>query len=383
MTRPSRYLVRMILFLAAVAAVAAMLAAGLQQAFMANPALNGLILGVFLLGIGLNFRQVLLLKPEVEWLESWMRGQPAPSGGRLRLLGPMAGMLGERQGRMSLSAMGLRSVLDSIGSRLDESRELAKYFVGLLIFLGLLGTFWGLSRTVGSVGEVIASLSVGGDAAAAAFDRMKSGLEAPLAGMGTAFSTSLFGLAGSLVLGFLDLQAGQAQNTFYNELEEWLAGQTRLGSSGGVAEGDQSVPAYIRALLEQTADSLDGLQRVISRGEESRISANSNIQSLNDRLSTLADQMKVEQALMLKLGEAQLELRPLLARLAEQSGVGASAPAAGMDEVSRTHLRNLDVSMNRLVELNARSHDELVGELRAQFKLLARTIAVLAEDQPE
>lgn len=383
MTRPSRYLVRMIVFLAAVAAVAAMLAAGLEHAFMANPALNGLILGVFLLGIGLNFRQVLLLKPEVEWLESWMRGQPAPSGGRLRLLGPMAGMLGERQGRMSLSALGLRSVLDSIGSRLDESRDLAKYFVGLLIFLGLLGTFWGLSQTVGSVGEVIASLSVGGEAAAQAFERMKAGLEAPLAGMGTAFSTSLFGLAGSLVLGFLDLQAGQAQNTFYNELEEWLAGQTRLGSSGGVSDGDQSVPAYIRALLEQTADSLDGLQRTISRGEESRISANSNIQSLNDRLSTLADQMKVEQALMLKLGEAQLELRPLLARLAENSGVGAAVPSTGMDEVSRTHLRNLDVSMNRLVELNARSHDELVGELRAQFKLLARTIAALAEDQPE
>lgn len=383
MTRPSRYLVRMILFLTAVAAVAAVLAPGLEHAFLANPALNGLILGVFLLGVALNFRQVLLLKPEVDWLESWMRGQPAPSGGRLRLLGPMAGMLGERQGRMSLSAMGLRSVLDSIGSRLDESRELAKYFVGLLIFLGLLGTFWGLSRTVGSVGEVIASLSVGTDAAAAAFDRMKSGLEAPLSGMGTAFSTSLFGLAGSLVLGFLDLQAGQAQNSFYNELEEWLAGQTRLGSSSAIADGDQSVPAYIRALLEQTADSLDGLQRIIARGEESRMSANANIQSLNDRLSTLADQMKVEQALMLKLGEAQLEMRPLLARIAEQSGVGAMAPAAGLDEVSRGHLRNMDVTIARLVEISARGHDELVGELRAQFKLLARTIAALAEDQPE
>jgi hypothetical protein len=383
MTRPSRYLVRMILFLTAVAAVGAVLAPGLQSAFLANPALNGLILGVFLLGIGLNFRQVLLLKPEVDWLESWMRGQPAPSGGRLRLLGPMAGMLGERQGRMSLSAMGLRSVLDSIGSRLDESRELARYFVGLLIFLGLLGTFWGLSHTVGSVGEVIASLSVGSDAAGAAFDRMKAGLEAPLAGMGTAFSTSLFGLAGSLVLGFLDLQAGQAQNAFYNELEEWLAGQTRLGSSSAIADGDQSVPAYIRALLEQTADSLDGLQRTIARGEESRISANSNIQSLNDRLSTLADQMKVEQSLMLKLGESQLEMRPLLARLAEQSGVGSVTPGGGMDDVSRAHLRNLDVAMNRLVEINSRSHDELVGELRAQFKLLARTIAALAEDQTE
>lgn len=380
-TRPSRYLVRMIVFLAAVAAVVAMLAPGLQKVFMANPALNGLILGVFLLGIVLNFRQVLLLKPEVEWLGSWMRGQPAPSGGRLRLLGPMAGMLGERQGRMSLSAMGLRSVLDSIGSRLDESRDMARYFIGLMIFLGLLGTFWGLSRTVGSVGEVIANLSVGGDAAAAAFERMKDGLAAPLAGMGTAFSTSLFGLAGSLVLGFLDLQAGQAQNSFYNELEEWLAGQTRLGSGGGMADGDQSVPAYIRALLEQTADSLDGLQRTIARGEESRISGNANIQSLNDRLSTLADQMKMGQSLMLKLGEAQLEMRPLLAKLVEQ-GPGATS-GGGMDEVSRSHLRNMDVALHRLLETNGRGHDELVGELRAQFKLLARTIAALGENRAE
>lgn len=381
MTRPSRYLFRMVLFLMAVTAVGVLLEPGLEKAFLATPALNGLIVGVFLLGIALNFRQVLMLKPEVEWLESWKRGQPAPSGGKLRLLGPMAGMLGDRQGRMTLSAVGLGSVLDSIGSRLDESRELTRYFIGLLIFLGLLGTFWGLSHTVGSVGDVIASLSVGGSDAALAFDRMKAGLEKPLAGMGTAFSTSLFGLAGSLVVGFLDLQAGQAQNAFYNELEEWLAGQTRVGTASTVAEGDPSVPAYIRALLEQTADSLDRLQRVIARGEESRMGANANIQSLNDRLSTLVDHMKTEQALMLKLAEAQIEMRPLLARMAE--GGGGSGVGGVADEVSRTHLRNLDVAMTRLVDSTLRGHDELVGELRAQFKLLARTIAALAEEAAE
>jgi len=377
MTRPHRYLMRMVAFLAVVAVVAAVLAPGVTHAFMTNPGLNGLIVGVFLVGIVMNFRQVLLLKPEVEWLEAWRRGQPQVSGAKLRLLAPMASMLGERQGRMSLSAMALRSLLDSIAARLDEGRELARYFVGLLIFLGLLGTFWGLSRTIGSVSEVIASLSVGGADAGAAFERLKTGLEAPLGGMGTAFSTSLFGLAGSLVLGFLDLQAGQAQNAFYNELEEWLAGQTRLGGgAASVGEGDQPVPAYIQALLEQTADSLDSLQRTIARGEESRIAGNNTLHALAEKLSTLSDHMRAEQALLIKLGEAQMEMRPLLTRLAD----GA---AGGLDDVSRTHLRNVDVSLNRLVEDGARGHDELLAALRSEFKLLARTIAALAEGNGE
>lgn len=373
MTRPNRYLLRMAAFLAAVAAVAAVLAPGLAHAFLANPGLNGLIVGVFLVGIVMNFRQVLMLKPEVAWLETWRRGQPALSGGKLRLLAPMSHMLGERQGRMNLSAMALRSLLDSIAARLDEGRDLARYFIGLLIFLGLLGTFWGLSRTIGSVGEVIGSLSVSGSDVAMAFERLKTGLEAPLAGMGTAFSTSLFGLAGSLVIGFLDLQAGQAQNAFYNELEEWLAGQTRLTGGSLSGDGDQPVPAYIQALLEQTADSLDELQRIMARGEESRITTNTNLRQLTDKLSTLTDHMRAEQALMIKLGEAQVEMRPLLAKLAEHS-------QGGMDETTRTHIRNMDLALGRLVEETAQGHDELIAELRSEFKLLARTIAAVSED---
>lgn len=371
-TRPGRYLLRMAAFLAAVAGVAGALSGGLIHAFLANPALNGLILGVLITGILMNFRQVMLLKPEVSWLESWRRGQPQLSGGRLRLLAPMASMLGERRDRMSLSAMALRSLLDSIAARLDESRELARYFIGLLIFLGLLGTFWGLSLTVGSIGQVIGSLSVSGGDVAATFDQLKAGLEAPLKGMGTAFSTSLFGLAGSLVLGFLDLQAGQAQNAFYNELEEWLAGQTRLGGGGGVGEGDQPMPAYIQALLEQTADSLDNLQRVIARGEESRVAGNTHMRALVDKLSTLTDQMRAEQALMLKLGENQMEMRPLLAKLADS--------AAGLDDASRGHLRNMDTALARLVDETVSSREELISELRSEFKLLARTMARLSDE---
>jgi hypothetical protein len=375
MTRPNRFLIRMAAFLAVVLAIVGLLFDGLERAFTHNPALNGLLLGVFLSGIILNFRQVLLLRPEVEWLESWRRGQPALSG-QLRLLAPMASMLGERRDRMSLSALALRSVLDSIAARLEEQRDLSRYVVGLMIFLGLLGTFWGLSQTVGSVGEVIGSLAVSSNDPAAAFEGLKAGLAKPLNGMGTAFSTSLFGLAGSLALGFLDLQSGQAQNAFYNELEEWLAGQTRIGiSSGPITGGDdqqQSVPAYIQALLEQTADSLDNLQRVISRGEDNRGSVNASLSQLTEKLSALTDHMRIEQSLLLKLGEGQIETRALLARLAESVG--------GVDEATRGHIRGMDGSLKRLIDETVTSREEFVGELRSEIRLLARTIAAIAEE---
>jgi hypothetical protein len=366
----------MVVFLVVVAGVAIVLRAGLVHAFQANPGLNGLIFGVFVIGIVLNFRQVMILRPEVEWLDGWRRGQPI-SGQRLRLLAPMATMLGERRDRMNLSAMAQRSLLDSIAARLEEQRDLGRYFVGLLIFLGLLGTFWGLSHTVGSIGEVIRSLSVSGNDAVAAFAKLKAGLASPLRGMGTAFATSLFGLAGSLVVGFLDLQAGQAQNAFYNDLEEWLAGQTKLGGSAlsGVGD-DQPVPAYIQALLEQTADSLDELQRVIARGEESRMATNAALRGLMDKMTTLTDHMRAEQALMIKLGESQMEIRPLLAKLTD------TASGGGMDETMRLHIRNMDTSLGRLVDETVRSREDVVNELRSEFKLLARTIAAVADESP-
>jgi hypothetical protein len=368
----------MVVFLLALAALAGMLGDGLLVAFAFNPALNGLLLSVFLFGVVLNFRHVLLLRPEVAWLESWQRGEP-PLSGRLRLLEPMARMLGDRRDRMSLSAMALRSVLDSIAARLEEQRDLGRYMVGLMIFLGLLGTFWGLSKTVGSVGEVIATLTAGAGDPEVAFEGLKAGLAKPLGGMGTAFATSLFGLAGSLVLGFLELSAGQAQNAFYNELEEWLAGQTRIGISGAVPVGDDgqtSVPAYIQALLEQTAVSLDNLQRAIARGEENRGGTQTALTQLTDKLSTLTDQMRVEQTLLLKLAEGQVDTRALLTRLTEGT-------PGGLDEASRTHLRSLDGAMKRLIDETVTSRHDLVGEFRAEIRLLARTIAAIADEPQE
>jgi hypothetical protein len=374
MTNPRRFLLRMFFFLIAVGLVAVFLFMPLQRAFMANAPLNGLIIGVLVLGIIYNFRQVIMLYPEVSWIEDFRQNKPVSSQPHQpRLLTSMATMLGENDSnRLSLSTLSMRSLLDGIYSRLDESRDLSRYTIGLLIFLGLLGTFWGLLGTVASIGSVIANLSVSNNTTAV-FADLKAGLEAPMIGMGTAFSSSLFGLAGSLVLGFLDLQAGQALNRFYNDLEEWLSSLTRLssGTLSGGEEGDQSVPAYVQALLEQTAESLESLQRTLSRGEESRISANSALMTMSEKMGALGDHMRTEQALMMKLAESQLEMKPILARLSENSSISSG----NLDEATRSHIRNLDVYMARLVEEIGTGREEIINQLRSEIKLLARTIA--------
>src|SRR6266853_1189578 len=210
---------------------------------------------------------------------------------------------------------------------------------------------------------------------ARAFADLKAGLESPLHGMATAFSSSLFGLAGSLVLGFLDLQAGQAQNRFYNDLEESLSAYTRL-SGGQLGDGGEgSVPAYIQALLEQTADSLENLQRILARGEESRIDANATLGSLTDRLGVLGEQMRAGQILMVRLAENQLELKPSLARLAE-----AVENSLGHGDVLRNHLRNIEAYVARLSEDVVQGREQSVHDLRGDIRIVARTIAALAED---
>ncbi|HJS33621.1 MAG TPA: flagellar motor protein MotA [Alphaproteobacteria bacterium] len=377
MTRPYRFLFRMVLFLLAVIAVCLALRAGLTDAFLANPPLNGMIIGVLLLGVGYNFRQVLVLNPEVTWIEHFRRDQPKLSRFKPpRLLAPMATMLGDRKGRVSLSAIATRSMLDSIGSRLDESRDISRYLIGLEIFLGLLGTFWGLLETVGAVSSVIGGLSTTTDTAAL-FNDLQAGLKAPLSGMGTAFGTSLFGLAGSLVLGFLDLQASQAQNRFYNDLEEWLSSLTRLSSGGPLAESEQAVPAYIQALLEQTADNLENLQRTMARAEEGRGASNTTLAGLADRLTQLTEQMRAEQSLLGRLAEAQMELKPVLTRLADAAG----RAGPGGDEALRTHLRNMEVYLARIIEDGAAGRTQMTQDLRNEIRLLARTIAALAEEE--
>jgi hypothetical protein len=374
----------MLLFLAAVGVVTGLLFNALSAAFANNPLLNSLIVGVLALGIAWNIRQVIRLSPEVTWLETFQRARarlaamPAP-----KLLAPMAAMLAARtakgrdgQERFTISPPAMRSMLDSLASRLDESRELSRYMVGLLIFLGLLGTFWGLLLTVSSVGDVINSMSVGSGDINALFEQLKSGLARPLKGMGTAFSSSMLGLAGALVLGFLDLTAGQAQNRFFNELEEWLAGLTRVSSGVLGGEGEASVPVYVQALLEQTAENMENLQRILMRGEDGRKEANSAMLGLSERIATLSDSMRANQQLMLRIAESQQALTPVLQRLGDRRS------DSGFDDVSRAHLRNIELYLQRLLTESEQGRAQTTAELRNDIRVLTRTIAALAEEQP-
>jgi methyl-accepting chemotaxis protein len=268
--------------------------------------------------------------------------------------------------------MSMRTLLDGIQNRIDESHDLSRYIVGLLIFLGLLGTFWGLSQTVGAVGDTISGLSVESGDPSLLFERLKLGLEKPLSGMGTAFTSSLFGLASSLVVGFLELQSAQAHNRFVQDLEEWLSGVTRLASgslSGGEGEGG-SVPAYIHALLEQSADSLDALQRTISQTAEERTAVSRNLSVLNDRLGTIAAQAQSQQSVLASLAEATAQLRTVMA-----------SNQGGLDEQTRHNLRNTSVYVERMMHDIEQGRGVIVQEMRNEIRLLARTIAALAGDQ--
>src|SRR6201995_2137411 len=255
LSSPRIFLIRMLVFLVLCGLVGVILNKQIVLAFFANPGLNALIGAVLFIGIILAFRQVIRLYPEVSWVNNFRIADPglAPSR-RPRLLAPMAAILGgERTGRMTITQQTMRHLLDSIATRLDEARDISRYMTGLLVFLGLLGTFWGLIETVGSVRDVINGLKVGGDAGAL-FDTLKEGLAAPVGGMGISFSSSLFGLAGSLILGFLDLQSSQAQNRFYTDLEDWLASTVKeySGESAAGASGDlQHAIERLRTAMEE------------------------------------------------------------------------------------------------------------------------------------
>ncbi|MAL78062.1 MAG: flagellar motor protein MotA [Sneathiella sp.] len=376
--KPRRYLIRMTIFVGVALAIAAFLFPQIQSAFLANKLLNGLIILVLLFGIAFIFRQVLMLSGEINWTHGLRRlDSSQPTARPPRLLAPLSSIFSESRGPVRLNTVTMNTLLDSIGARMEEGRDISRYLINVLVFLGLLGTFWGLLETVSSIGNTISALNVGGgEDFARIFDDLKGGLEKPLSGMAIAFSSSLFGLSGSLILGFLDMQAGQAQNRFYGDLEEWLGSLTRFTSSSPVtlSEGDQSVPIYVQALLEQTAESLNNLQRTLARNEDKRGSAENSLINLSERLAALTDQMRTEQDLLVKLAEGQTELKPLLERLAK------SAESAGLDQASRNHLRNLDVHMVRLLEESADGREQTVQDIRSDIKLLTRTIAAIAEE---
>jgi hypothetical protein len=275
LSSPRIYLVRMAVFLILVGFLCLILFEPLRRAFFGNPGLNALIGGVLLVGIVLAARQVLRLFREIRWVNHVSGADGRTLARPPVLLAPMAALIGDPAGRAPLSLAASRSLLDSISARLDESRELVRYLAGLLVFLGLLGTFWGLIETVNSVGRIIGSLKTGGDAAVL-FDELKTSLSAPLAGMGISFSASLFGLAGSLILGFLDLQAGQAQGRFYTELEDWLA------ATSATSEAALTDPAVAAQAMANLADGIEGLVQSM-RSEQKLLREWMETQAARDR----------------------------------------------------------------------------------------------------
>ncbi|MFQ5625239.1 MAG: flagellar motor protein MotA [Methyloligellaceae bacterium] len=328
LSKPQVFFWRMMIFLILVAFLVAILYAQIGSAFMANPGLNGLIVGVLFIGIAYAFRQIVRLFPEIRWVNSFRLADPSLKGAKQPvLLAPMATMLRDRTGHVSLSTLSMRSILDSIGSRLDEARDISRYLVGLLIFLGLLGTFWGLLETINSVGKTISTLDTGTNDGLVIFEELKEGLAAPLKGMGTAFSSSLFGLAGSLVLGFLDLQAGQAQNRFYNELEDWLSGITELQLGETLASG--TTPQLRYAMLEMQR-SISTLGVNIEKGALND-NATEAVRSLAAGVEKLIEQMRAEQKIVREWADEQAQQQQNMAsaikNITEQTGKKPAAPA--------------------------------------------------------
>jgi hypothetical protein len=313
---PRIFLVRMLIFLILCALIAVAISPQIWVAFKANPPLNALIIGVLFIGIVLSFRQVIRLFPEVAWINGFRVSDPLVSIEHPPvLLAPMAAMLGDRHaGRMSMSSITMRTILDSISIRLDEARELSRYMTGLLIFLGLLGTFWGLIETVGSVGGVISNLRVGSDASST-FDNLREGLAAPLSGMGISFSSSLFGLAGSLVLGFLDLQMGQAQNRFHTDLEDWLA--TTVRDLGDVRELQPMAELPVAGTVSgEMRLAIERLREAITDSGSNKAATNA-MANLAEAIQGLVHHMRTEQQMIRDWVDSQAEQHREIRRLLE------------------------------------------------------------------
>jgi biopolymer transport protein ExbB/TolQ len=313
LSSPRIFLVRMVLFLAICALVVIVFYKQIWAAFLANPFLNAVIIFVLAVGIARAFWLVVRLFPEIDWVNGFRLADPGLAvESPPVLLAPMAALLRDRIGRMAISAQVMRGILDSIAARLDEGRDTSRYLTGLLVFLGLLGTFWGLIETMSSIGSVINGLKPGGDAGAI-FESLKEGLAAPLGGIGIAFSASLFGLAGSLVLGFLDLQISQAQNRFYTELEDWLSTTVRdLGVSGDAAV---AVPAA-GASSGDLRNAIERLREAIAEGGGSRATTTA-MANLAEAIQGLVHHMRSEQQMIRDWVDSQAQQHREVRRLLE------------------------------------------------------------------
>lgn len=354
--QPVRQLLLMLASLVAVAGAAWVLHGPIRQVFLSNVGLNGLIGGVFLIGLAAVFWQVFALMRAVTWIEGFALDRPGHEFVEPpRLLRSLSRLLSDSRSRKSLTSTSTRSIMDTVATRIDESRDITRYLINLLILLGLLGTFWGLSLTVPEVVNTIRSLkpSEGGGID---FDQLMSGLENQLGGMGTAFASSLLGLAGSLVLGLLELFAGRAQNQFYRELEDWLASITRISITGDAADGDQIRVAA--QLIEQNSGQISELTALVAE------------------MFARAEQNDRARAADPETGARQVEL---LFRIAERLEARPVAASGALSEEAEARLRSIDRALLRLSEEIATGRQDAIQEIRAELGGLARALGLLAE----
>ncbi|PPB79896.1 hypothetical protein LV82_02453 [Albidovulum inexpectatum] len=382
-TQPWRQILLMLIVCGLVGAGAYFAYGPIFSIFIANPWLNGLILGVFVLGILTCFWQVAQLMRCVSWIEGFAANRP---GHEItvppRMLAPLAALLrsrGPRGGQISSSSA--RSIQDSVATRIDEARDITRYLTNLLIFLGLLGTFYGLAITVPAVVDTIRALAPQeGETGTQIFDKLMSGLEAQLGGMGTAFSSSLLGLAGSLVVGLLELFATHGQNRFYRELEEWLSTFTRLTFAGGDAEGgiDQETVAGV---LDHMADQVETLQEILRQSDEGRSAVNQRLEELATAVEGLTRRLESEvgtAGILTHIAEGQERLIGLIDRAvrAETETSGAQGDASAEAEI-RMRLRSIDVQLLRLLEELAAGRQEAMADLRGDIAELTRAVRML------
>lgn len=368
-SQPIRAITTMLLVCLLVGAGAWLIHGTVIDILRTNPVLNGIIAFVFIVGVLSCFWQVWILAQSVYWIENFVRGTPgteemAPP----RLLAPLAALLRSRSARMSISASSSRSIQDSVTQRIDEARDITRYLINLLVFLGLLGTFWGLATTVPAVVETIRSLAPQeGESGLDVFSKLMGGLESQLGGMGTAFSSSLLGLAGSLVLGLLELFAGHGQNRFIRELEEWLSSITRLGYAGDGESADQNA---LGLLVDHMAQQMEELQALQAQTEANRFHSEMKINELVAAMTTLTDRMDAERgqsALLRRIAEGQEKLIEAL-----QAGEGGST-----DPESRMRLRSIDVQLLRILEEMSAGRQETLTDLKTDISQLTAAIRQL------
>ncbi|KAF0676898.1 biopolymer transporter ExbB [Profundibacterium mesophilum] len=378
-SQPVRQIITMIMVLLLVAVGAYIAFPSVAPVFLANPWLNGFIAFVFVIGVLACFWQELQLIQSVNWIEGFAAEVPGHDMVKApRLLAPLAALLRSRGRQRHISASSSRSILDSVATRIDEARDITRYIVSLLIFLGLLGTFYGLATTVPAIVDTIRALTPSeGEDGMAIFGRLMSGLERQLGGMGVAFASSLLGLAGSLVVGLLELFASHGQNRFYRELEEWLSSITRLGFAGAEGEGEGTGEGGLSlALVEHMSAQIDRLHELIATSEAGRARVDAELGAVAGALGTLGETLARgrEDDALSRIADGQQRLVALLQdRVPDTEG--------GLDGESRMHLRSIDTAVLRLLEEQAAGRQETVAELRQELRQVVR--AVRSGGRPE